>query len=83
MCFKPSLQYKVIVLCGLIVAAFGVIMLVMAINISVKSAWLTDFLSEADETGSLTGMVKAFQAVVYVIGIYLLIIGGASLAVCK
>jgi len=28
-------------------------------------------------------MVKAFQAIVYVIGIYLLIIGGASMAVYK
>jgi len=55
----------------------------MAINITVKSAWLTDLLDELDETGLVAGMVKAFQAVVYVIGVYLLIIGGASFAVYK
>jgi len=83
MCFKPSLQYKVIVLCGILVAAFGIIMLIMAINITVKSAWLTDLLEDQDPSGGMAGLVKAFQAVVYVVGIYLLIIGGASVAVYK
>jgi len=60
MCFTPSLQYKIIVFCGILVAAFGITTLIMAIYISVKSTLLNDILTEADETNSFTGVVKAF-----------------------
>jgi len=68
-------------ICGLLlVAAFGLIMLGMAINVSVKAGWIDDLL-KMDESGSTATFLKAGKVLLYIVGIYLLIMGGLSVLV--
>jgi len=44
MCFKENTCTTIIMICGLLIAAFGLIMLGMAINVSVNAGWVQDLL---------------------------------------
>lgn len=71
-----------IIILGVASGLFGIAILVCAIVISTRAAWMTEIF-EVDETGVLVGAIKTFQAMVYVLGIVMALMGFVSFCAVK
>jgi len=78
MCVKKAMCYNIILFCGLLVALFGLGMLIVAIVFSLQSEWINSFFELDGLDGSLKNLIRGAQVFLYIIGVYLLITGALS-----
>lgn len=75
--------YNVIVACGAMLGLFGLVMIIMAIVVSTNASFINNFFDLEGLDGSLKNLIKAAQGLLYVVGIYLIIVGGVACFVKK
>jgi len=80
---KANVMYNIIVGCGLLVALFGLVMLIVAIVFSLQSEWINSFFDLDGLDGSLKNLIRAAQVILYIIGLYLLVTGALAFCVKK
>jgi hypothetical protein len=83
MCLKKDMCYNVIVACGALLGLFGLVMIIMGIVVSTNSSMINNFFDLEGLDGSLKNMISASQGLLYVVGIYLLIVGAVACFVKK
>ena len=83
MCLKKDMCYSVIMMCGFLLALFGFVMIIMAIVVSTNSKYINNFFDLDGLDGAIKNLISAAQALLYVVGIYLLITGALAFVVRK